>query len=216
MRSDIIEAIKREKLIAIVRGVEREKLLPLIGAMYDGGVRLLEITYNQKTPEKHMETADYIKMLTDEFGGRMHIGAGTVLTAEQVEMTFSAGGEFIISPNTKRDIIERTRELGMVSIPGALTPSEIVDAYEYGADFVKLFPITELGVRYVKAVRAPLSHIPMLAVGGVDLNNMESYLKVGISGFGIGSNIIDKAMLEKGDFSGISRLASEYVAAAQR
>ncbi|MBQ8248273.1 MAG: bifunctional 4-hydroxy-2-oxoglutarate aldolase/2-dehydro-3-deoxy-phosphogluconate aldolase [Clostridia bacterium] len=215
MRKNVIDAVNKEKLIVIVRGVEREKLIPLAEAMYDGGIRLLEITYNAKVPESDKETAENINMLVRHFGERMYIGAGTVLTAEQVKLTESAGGSFIISPNVKQSVIEKTRELGLVSMPGALTPSEIACAYDYGADFVKLFPITELGAGYVKAVRAPLSHIPMLAVGGVDLGNMKDYLKVGISGFGIGSNIIDKKMLASNDWDGICRLASEYVRAVQ-
>ncbi len=215
MRKSTIDAVNKEKLIVIVRGVEREKLIPLAQAMYDGGIRLLEITYNAKNSEGDSETADSISTLVNHFGERMYIGAGTVLTSEQVELTASAGGRFIISPNVNHAVIEKTRELGLVSMPGALTPSEIACAYDQGADFVKLFPITELGAGYVKAVRAPLSHIPMLAVGGVDLGNMKDYLKVGISGFGIGSNIVDKEMLMFNDWDGIRRLASEYVRAVK-
>jgi 2-dehydro-3-deoxyphosphogluconate aldolase/(4S)-4-hydroxy-2-oxoglutarate aldolase len=155
-------------------------------------------------------------MLKEHFGERMHIGAGTVLNTKQVELVASADGEFIISPNVKREVIEKTVELSLVSMPGALTPSEIADAYDYGADFVKLFPVTSMGASYVKAVRAPLSHIPMLAVGGVDLNNIADYLAAGVCGFGLGSNIIDKKLLEEGDFDGIARLARAYVDAVRR
>ncbi len=215
MREEIIEAVKKEKLVVIVRGVEQEKLIPLAEAMYAGGVRLLEITYSANQSIGDEETAASIAMLTRHFGERMAIGAGTVLNCKQVALTHEAGGRFIISPNTKKEVIEETRRLGMVSMPGAFSPSEIVDAYDYGADFVKLFPITELGVGYVKAVRAPLSHIPMLAVGGVDLSNMADYLKVGVSGFGIGSNIINKTMLAQNDWEGIKSLAEQYVKAAK-
>ena len=132
-------------------------------------------------------------------------------SSDLVELTKEAGGKFIISPNTDKAVIEKTRALSLVSMPGAFSPTEICDAYKYGADFVKLFPIAELPVSYVKAIRAPISHIPMLAVGGVDLNNIPEYLKVGICGFGIGSSITDKKMIEEGNFEGITALARKYV-----
>ncbi len=215
MRKDVIEAIKREKLIVIVRGVAKDKLIPLAEAMYEGGIRLLEITYSANGAVTDEETAANIAMLKKHFGERMMIGAGTVITCRQVDLTKEAGGEFIISPNTNGDVIDCTRRHDLVSLPGAFTPSEVEAAYEYGADFVKLFPITELGVGYVKAIRAPLSHIPMLAVGGIDLNNMKDYLKAGVDGFGIGSNIIDKTMLAENDWKGITALAEQYVRAAK-
>ena len=215
MREQVIEKVNAEKIIVIVRGVAKEKLIPLAEAMYRGGVRLMEITYSANGAVSDGETAANIAMLKQHFGERMHVGAGTVLTPEQVELTARAGGEFIISPNVKQAVIEKTRELGLVSMPGALTPSEIEDAYEYGADFVKLFPVTDLGVGYVKAVRAPLCHIPMLAVGGIDLTNMADYRNAGACGFGIGSNIITKAMLASEDWDGIEKLAAQYVAAAR-
>lgn len=144
------------------------------------------------------------------FEVKMYIGAGTVLTEKQVELTKNAGGCFIISPDTCGEVIKKTRELEMVSVPGALTPSEIQQAHRYGADFVKLFPITNLGTEYVKAVKAPLSHIKFLAVGGINENNMD-YLKAGVSGFGVGSNIVDNKLVEKCDFSSIiSELAIKY------
>ena len=213
MKQSIIESVKNEKIIVIVRGVEREKLIPLAEAMYNGGIRLLEITFDSSGKTSDEETASRIAMLKEHFGDRMHIGAGTVLNTKQVELVAAAGGEFIISPNVKREVIERSCELSLVSMPGALTPSEIADAYDFGADFVKLFPVTSMGPAYVKAVRAPLSHIPMLAVGGVDLGNIKDYLDAGVCGFGLGSNIVDKKMLENGDFDGITRLAATYVKA---
>ena len=145
----------------------------------------------------------------------MYIGAGTVLTPEQVRLTAEAGGAFIISPNTKQAVIEETKRLGLVSMPGAYTPSEIEDAHEYGADFVKLFPATSLGADYVKAVKAPLSHIRLLAVGGIDLNNIKDYLRAGACGFGMSSNIVDKKLLNEENYKGITDLAARYVAAVK-
>ena len=211
MRDLVINTVKEEKLIVIVRGCAPDKLIPLARAMYEGGVRLIEITYSANGSISDEDTAKSIALLSKEFEGKMLVGAGTVLTEKQVELTKEAGGKFIISPNTDKAVIEKTRALSLVSMPGAFSPTEICDAYKYGADFVKLFPIAELPVSYVKAIRAPISHIPMLAVGGVDLNNIPEYLKVGICGFGIGSSITDKKMIEEGNFEGITALARKYV-----
>ncbi len=207
----IQEQIQSEHLIVIVRGVKEEQLIPLAEAMYAGGVRLLEITYSADGRVSDEETAKNIRALCKHFGDRMPIGAGTVLTERQVELTAEAGGKFIISPNTNEAVIRKTHAKGLVSIPAAYTPTEIERAYELGADFVKLFPVTALGSSYIKAVRGPLSHIPLLAVGGVDLSNLADYAKAGVCGFGIGGNIIDKKLLEKGDYEGITALANRYV-----
>ncbi len=209
-KSEVIASVEKHKMIVIVRGVESEKLIPLAEAMYEGGIRLLEITYSANGKVSDEETAENIKKLAEHFGDRMFIGAGTVLTEKQVELTAKAGGKFIISPNVNKFVIEKTAEQGLVSMPGALTPTEICNAHDCGADFVKLFPITNMGPDYVKAVKAPLSHIKLLAVGGIDETNMETYLKAGVSGFGVGSNIIDKKMLQNCDYKGITELAKKY------
>ena len=213
MREQVINWVEKEKIVVIVRGVEKEKLIPLAEAMYEGGIRLLEITYDAtgKTPDE--ETAANIEMLAKHFEGRMYIGAGTVIRPNQVELTAKAGGKFIISPDTNKEIIEKTRELGLVSMPGALTPTEIADAARFGADFVKLFPVNAFGTEYVKAVKAPLSHVKLLAVGGVDEKNIADYAKAGACGFGIGSNIVNKKLIEEGAFDKITELAKEFLSA---
>ena len=213
MREQVIKLIEKEKIVVIVRGVARENLIPLAQAMYEGGIRLLEITYDAtgKTPDT--ETAANIEMLAKHFEGRMYIGAGTVIRPVQVELTAKAGGKFIISPDTNKEIIEKTRELGLVSMPGALTPTEIADASRFGADFVKLFPVSTFGTEYVKAVKAPLSHVKLLAVGGIDEKNIADYAKAGACGFGVGSNIVNKKLIEAGEFGKITELAKEFLKA---
>ena len=170
----------------------------------------MEITYDAtgKTPDE--ETAENIKMLAEHFKGRMFIGAGTVIRENQVELTKEAGGMFIISPDTYEGVIKKTRELSLVSIPGAITPTEIQTAHRAGADFIKLFPISNFGPSYVKAVSAPLSHVKLLAVGGVTADNMEEYLSIGIAGFGLGSDIVRKSYIENGEFEKITALAEKY------
>ena len=181
-------------------------------ALYAGGVRLMEITFSAKGAPTDQETAENIAMLAKQFADRMHIGAGTVLTPEQVELVAQAGGRFIISPDTNVAVIEKTKQLGLVSIPGALTPTEIQTAHRAGADFVKLFPVTGLGTEYVKAIAAPLSHIQFLAVGGVDENNMRAYLNAGVCGFGISSSLVNRKLIEAGNYDAITELAKKYVA----
>lgn len=211
MKNQIINDIIENKLIVIVRGVKADNLIPLAEAMYEGGIRLIEITYSADGVVSDEDTAKSIASLVNHFGNRMHIGAGTVLTPKQVDLTAEAGGKFIISPDTNEEVIRRTVERGLVSMPGALTPTEIQAAHRFGADFVKLFPVTSLGPDYVKAVKAPLSHIKLLAVGGIDTENLSTYLKAGISGAGIGSNIVNKKLIDTGDFKAITELAKKYV-----
>ncbi len=209
--NNLINAIENEKIIVIVRGIESSKLIPLAEAMYKGGIRLLEVTYSANGKVSDEETASNIKALVDHFKGKMFIGAGTVLTEKQVELTKNAGGTFIISPDAYENVIKKTKELGMISMPGAVTPTEIQNAHRWGADYIKLFPMSNFGVSYFKAIKAPLSHIKFMAVGGVDENNMADYLKAGISGFGIGSNIVKKDMVDKEDYENITKLAEKYV-----
>ena len=175
----------------------------------------MEITYDASEKVSDEEIAENIAMLTSHFGDRMIIGAGTVLTEYQVDLTMKAGGRFIISPNTDRDVIWRTRVMEMVSIPGALTPTEVQTAHTWGADFVKLFPIGLMGTDYLKAISAPLSHVRFLAVGGIDQTNVKTYLKAGAKGFGIGSGIVKKEWLHDENYAEITKLAREYVLAIE-
>ncbi len=212
MEKQTIECIEKEKIIVIVRGVARENLISLVSAMYKGGIRLVECTYDAsgRTPDE--EVAANIGMLTEQFGDRMEIGAGTVLTKKQVELTRRAGGRFIISPDTDVEIIRATKEAGLVSIPGALTPTEVRAAHKAGADFVKLFPVDLYGPKYIKTLLAPLSNVKVLAVNGITEENMRDYLAAGASGVGVGSGIVRKDLIAKGDFAGITAAARRYTA----
>ena len=210
MKNKVIKAIEENKIIAILRGIPDDKLIPLTEALYEGGIRLLEITYSADGSTIDTDTANNIKKLASHFENRMYIGAGTVLTEEQVRLTKDAGGLFIISPNRDEKVIKETNAQGLVSIPGALTPSEVVEAHNMGADFVKLFPVSNLGSEYVKALKAPLSHIKLLAVGGINENNMQEYLNAGAIGFGLGSNIADKKLLAQNDYEGITSAVKKF------
>ena len=182
-----IEAIVREtKVVAIIRGFPAETCVRLADAYRRGGIRLVEVTFNQRAPETWKDTAAAIRAIREEFVGEVRAGAGTVLTTEQLSMCEDAGGEYIVTPNVKPDLIRSAVGRGLVAMPGALTPSEAVDAWDAGASFVKLFPAGSLGPDYVKAVRAPLSHIPFLAVGGVSAANAADFMRAGCVGVGVG------------------------------
>ena len=156
-----------------------------------------------------------IHAVRSRFPDDLLVGCGTALTVEEVEKSVAAGGQLVISPNTDAAVIRRTRELGAVSMPGALTPTEIVAAYQAGADLVKLFPAGELGVGYIRAVRGPLSHIPMTAVGGVRPETVAAFLDAGVVGFGVGGELVRKDLLRAGDMAGLTARAREFVDAIE-
>ena len=203
-----LEAIQEEEIIAIVRGLSRQDALCAVQAVLDGGITLAEIPFDQtKSPR---ETAETIRMLCERFAGRVHIGAGTVMTMEQLCAAREAGAEFIISPNTDVKIIQQTKQMGLVSMPGALTATEVALCRQAGADIVKIFPADSVGPAYLKALQGPLPHIPLSAVGGVTLDNICQFLQSGACCVGIGGNIIDQEAVRAGDFDKIRRLAQEY------
>ena len=144
MREQVIQRIEEEKLIAIIRGVEPWQYRKIADALYAGGIRLIELTYNQNEPASFPAVSDAIAAIGAAYGERMLVGAGTVTTVELVELTARANGRFIISPDVNTDVIHHARQLGLVSLPGALTPTEVLTAHNAGADFVKLFPVSSL------------------------------------------------------------------------
>lgn len=198
-------------LVTIVRGIEPAACAALSKALYEGGIRLMEITFDQKEEAPYRSTAETIASLVQMWEGRMCIGAGTVLTREQLHAAQNAGAGYIVTPNTNPAIIREAGELDMAVLAGAMTPSEVVAAYEAGADYVKLFPAACLGTAYIKAIRAPLSHIPMLAVGGVDEKNLRAFLDVGMCGAGVGGKLVNREWIREGAFDKITALAGQYV-----
>jgi 2-dehydro-3-deoxyphosphogluconate aldolase/(4S)-4-hydroxy-2-oxoglutarate aldolase len=141
----------------------------------------------------------------------MRIGAGTVLNLEMAKEAADAGAEYILSPNLNEAVIYFAQERGIDVWPGTMTPTEIVRAYEAGAQAVKVFPMGSLGLNYLKEIRAPLNHIPMIATGGVDLHNIHEFLEAGAIAVGIGGNLIDKKHMQTGDFAAIEQRARAFV-----
>lgn len=205
-----LKLIKESKIVAIIRGISSDDILNTAKALMEGGIRCMEVTFDHSSPEGMENTVRSITMLRQAFDGVIAIGAGTVVNTDDVRLAKSCGASFIVSPNTKEDVIRLTKELGMVSMPGALTPSEIVNAYEAGADFVKVFPADNLGLGYIKAVRGPLGYIPLIAVGGVDASNLNDFLAAGCVGVGIGGNLVNKKLIKAGEFDKLRELASTF------
>lgn len=207
MKAEIENAVREKRIVAIIRGFAPETCLRLAEAYARGGIGLVEVTFSQKVPETWKDTAAAIAAIRERFSGNVRVGAGTVLTEEQLSMCEQAGGEYMITPNVNASLIRECVRRGLVAMPGALTPSEAVDAWEAGASFVKIFPAGSLGVGYVKAIRAPLSHIPFLAVGGIGPDNIADFVKAGCVGAGVGGNLTNKEWIAAGEWNKIEETA---------
>lgn len=205
----VLDEVKKNRVIVALRGVSPEHIGDTAKALYQGGIRMLEITFDQSSPSKVEDACRSIKAARGAVGDGMLIGAGTVMSREEVDAAYDAGAAYMLSPNLDLSVLRRAKELGMGAIPGAMTPTEAAEAYREGADMVKLFPCDVLGLGYIKALKAPLSHIPLLAMGGVNAQNLKSYLDL-VEGVGIGSAICDKNKILSGDFQGLSDLARTY------
>lgn len=208
-----LEYVQQRKIVAIVRGLKPEYIVRLGHAFEEGGIGLMEVTYDQKAPETWKNTAAAIEAVEKEFGDRVLVGAGTVITPEQVSMTYNAGGHYLVTPTTQPEIIRMGKALGMGLYPGAFSPSEILEAWNAGADAVKVFPAGSLGPGYIKAVRAPLGHIPLMAVGGVNEKNAAEYMKAGCVGIGVGGNLVNREWIENGEWDKVTALAREFMKA---
>lgn len=211
MRETIINSILEHKIISIVRGMDEEKAMKIADALYEGGIRLVEVTFNQKDPSTHKVSAAAIRAIKEKYEGKMLVGAGTVTTVELVELAASAGAAYIISPDTDPEVIRRTKELGLVSLPGAYTATEAKIAHNAGADFVKLFPCIEGAPAYLKALCAPLNHIKFLAVGGVNADNCAEFMKAGAVGVGVGGCLVNKKWVDAGEYWRITEEAKRFI-----
>ncbi|MFD2655055.1 bifunctional 4-hydroxy-2-oxoglutarate aldolase/2-dehydro-3-deoxy-phosphogluconate aldolase [Gracilibacillus thailandensis] len=204
---DVLQSIYQHKLVAILRGVPPEHILDVAHALHQGGIRTLEITVD--TPN----VLDAIEQVSKEFDQELIIGAGTVLDPETARAAIMAGAQFIFSPTVDIDTIKLTKRYGIVSIPGAMTPTEILTAYENGADLIKVFPATVLGPTYIKDIKGPLPHIPLMPTGGVNLNNISAYFQGGAVAAGLGSSLVKKQRTySKEDLQALTQRAKQFVA----
>jgi 2-dehydro-3-deoxyphosphogluconate aldolase/(4S)-4-hydroxy-2-oxoglutarate aldolase len=177
--------ILENKVVAIVRGADSKSLLRIAQALHAGGVRMMEITLNSPGALASIEE------ISREMEGKLLVGAGTVLDPETARSALLAGAQYIISPTLNKKVIRLTKRYGAISIPGAYTPTEILQAYELGGDIIKVFPATAGGATYFKDIAGPLPHIPLMPTGGVSLDNIKSFAEAGALAFGLGSALVD-------------------------
>jgi len=177
-----LDQILKNKIVAIIRGADPADVLRIAEALQLGGVNIMEVTLNSPN------ALPVIKELTGKMGS-MLIGAGTVLSAAEAEASIGAGAKFIVSPNVNNETISTTKKFGIVSIPGAFTATEVVSAYAAGGDIIKIFPATS--AEYIKVLRGPLSHIPMMPTGGISPENISEFKRAGAVAFGIGTSLVD-------------------------
>ncbi len=212
MRTEVIERIIREKVIAIVRGIHGADCVNLARALHEGGVGLLEATFDPIDAAERRRTAETIRTLDRELGDGMTFGAGTVTAPEMVLQAAEAGAQFIVSPNTDEKVIRATVEAGLVSIPGALTPTEIKFAHDCGGDFIKVFPANCMGPAYFKSIHAPLADCRLLAVGSVNGDNARDYLQAGCSGVGVAGCLFKPDWVRAGEWERITDAAKRFLA----
>lgn len=179
-----INLVKKYKIISIVRGYDTEDTLKIVDTLKNAGIKLIEVTLNSPHAFKTIEE------LTSKYKDEVYIGAGTVLNEENCQLAINSGAKFIISPDTNPQVIKCAKKNNVLSIPGAFTPSEITLAINSGADIVKVFPISQMGSAYIKDILAPLNKAQLLPTGGVNIQNINDYLKYGAIGVGVSSSIV--------------------------
>ncbi|MFD0694545.1 bifunctional 4-hydroxy-2-oxoglutarate aldolase/2-dehydro-3-deoxy-phosphogluconate aldolase [Paenibacillus sp. GCM10027628] len=204
---ELIQQVKKSKVIVIIRGIEPSQAEPLFAALDAGGIQFAEVTLN--TPN----ALHIIHEMRGKYDGRMTIGAGTVLNARMAEEAVGAGAQFLISPNVDQGMIRFAVDRDVLPLPGAMTPTEIVQAVQWGAPMVKLFPCSSLGPGYVKELRGPLGHVDMMAVGGITKDNAASYLEAGAVGVGVGGSLVSLRDIREGNYAAITAYAKELNAA---
>ena len=177
-----LDQILKSKIVAIIRGADPVDVVRIADALQLGGVNIIEVTLNSP------DALQVINALTGKMKN-MLVGAGTVLSAAHAKASIDAGAKFIISPNVNVETIVATKNLGIVSIPGAYTATEVVTAHAGGGDIIKIFPATN--AEYIKVLRGPLSHIPMMPTGGISPENISEFKKAGAVAFGIGTSLVD-------------------------
>jgi 2-dehydro-3-deoxyphosphogluconate aldolase/(4S)-4-hydroxy-2-oxoglutarate aldolase len=206
---DILSRLIESQVVAVVRLDSGEQLVSVAEALKVGGISVIEFTAS--TPG----AIDMIKQAASRFGDEVLMGAGTVLDPETARAAILAGAEFIVTPTLNLATIELCHRYGKPIVPGALTPTEILTAWEVGADMVKVFPASAMGPGYLKAVLAPLPQVRLVPTGGVSADNAAEYLKAGAAALGVGGKLVDKAAVARGDWAAITNEARRLVNAVR-
>ncbi|HEY6045188.1 MAG TPA: bifunctional 4-hydroxy-2-oxoglutarate aldolase/2-dehydro-3-deoxy-phosphogluconate aldolase [Pyrinomonadaceae bacterium] len=205
-KSEVIQRIRDTGVIPVVRASSAEEAVAVVDAIKAGGVSILEITMTVPG------AVSVIKELAQRFGDEAVVGAGTVLDPETAQKCIEAGAKFIVSPALNPDTIARCRQLDVPVMPGALTPTEIVQAWNAGADFVKVFPCGAVGgASYIKSIKAPLPHIVLVPTGGVTLATARSFIEAGAAAIGVGADLVDVNAIRAGKPERITEAARAYV-----
>ena len=206
MREKTQETLERVGLIPVLRAQSVAQGHAVVNAMIAGGVTVVEVTMTVPG------AIHLLKELKMEYGAKLLLGSGTVTTAAQAEETIEAGAEFVVSPSLHPKVIETTKKLGKISIPGALTPTEAITAWDAGADYVKIFPCSAMGgASYLKALLAPFPHLKLIPTGGVTLQTAENFLQAGARALGIGSDLVNLAAVDNGHPETITESARAYL-----
>ncbi len=209
----MMEMLKKEKFVALLRHVPVEQSKYVCQALFNGGVRLIEVTFDPSDDATIEKTTTILRNIREEFGNEVGLLAGTVVKPEFVAAAAQAGTEMIVSPNTDEEIIRLTHEHGMLSSPGAFTPTEIVNAHKLGADLVKIYPIEAHNISYLKNILGPLSHIPFMVTGGVNPQSAPEFIKCGATAIGAGASVIPAAALANNDWAQIEQNARLHIEA---
>ena len=200
------QIIERVGLIPVLRARNAAQAHAVVKAMIAGGVTVVEVTMTVPG------ALDVLKELKSEYGAKLLLGSGTVTTAQEAEATIEAGAEFVVSPSFHPEVVAKTHELGKLSIPGALTPTEVITAWRAGADYVKIFPCSAVGgASYLKSLLAPFPHLKLIPTGGVTLETATSFLQAGARALGVGSDLVNLAAIDAGNPEKITAAASEYL-----
>jgi len=206
-RQEILSSIIEIGIVPVVRAPSAEAAIRAVEAIYQGGIRAAEITMTVPGALRALEK------VADALGDKIVLGAGTVLDPETVRSAMLAGAEFFVSPGLKLSTIEMARRYSKVSIPGALTPTEVLAAWDAGADIVKIFPCGNVGgPKYIKALKAPFPHIEMIPTGGVNLETAGEFLKAGACAVAVGAELVDARSLKEGRYEVIVEKARQYLA----
>jgi 2-dehydro-3-deoxyphosphogluconate aldolase / (4S)-4-hydroxy-2-oxoglutarate aldolase len=205
-RCEVVNKIKEIGIVPVVRANSPEEAMQAVEAIKAGGVPILEITMTVPGAIK------VIEMIADKFGDEVIVGAGTVLDPETARACILAGATFIVSPALNLKTIELCRRYSVPICPGALTPTEVVTAWQAGADFVKVFPCSAMGgASYIKGLKAPLPQLELIPTGGVNLNTAIDFIKAGSSALGVGADLVDLKALRAGDAAKITESAKKFV-----
>lgn len=202
---NLVEELKKEKLIAILRGLTGDPLRRTVQALIEGGIRFIEITMNTT------DAARSIAWLRENHPASIHFGAGTVINVALAKEAIRAGASYLITPNVNQEVIQYAKRQKVDIWPGALTPTEVASAYEWGADAIKVFPASFFGPSYIEALKGPLDHIPFIAVGGVKVDQFQAYLKAGVIAIGVGNQLIDPSIIQAGRFDQLTKRAKFFV-----